>query len=106
MKPILQAVHPVLGAIEVAESVRFYQSLGFAVIFQDAPTNPRYAAVRRDVVELHIQWAGEEQWAYPTDHSTAAVLQPRIRVFRESRSLHSYDAKPLSRGRLHHYPTL
>jgi hypothetical protein len=37
------------------------------VVFQDAPTNPKYAAVRRDVVELHIQWADKDQWAYPTD---------------------------------------
>jgi predicted enzyme related to lactoylglutathione lyase len=67
MRANLQAVHPVLAASDVETSVRFYQSLGFAVAFQDAPTNPKYAAVRRDVVELHIQWADAEQWAYPTD---------------------------------------
>ena len=63
----LRAVHPVLGACDVEELVRFYQCLGFAVVFQDAPTNPKYVAVRRDGVELHIQWADKEQWAYPID---------------------------------------
>jgi len=51
----------------VAELVQFYQCLGFAVVFQDAPKNPRYVAVKRDNVELHLQWADKEQWAYPTD---------------------------------------
>jgi catechol 2,3-dioxygenase-like lactoylglutathione lyase family enzyme len=53
----LQAVHPVLGATDVEELVRFYDRLGFAVVFRDAPIDPKYAAVRRDGVELHIQWA-------------------------------------------------
>ena len=63
----LLAVHPVLGARDVEESVRFYQSLGFGLVFQDAPTNPKYVALKRDGVELHIQWADKEQWAYPVD---------------------------------------
>jgi hypothetical protein len=67
MRATLQAVHPVLGARDVDELARFYQRLGFVVVFQDAPTNPKYVAVKRDGVELHIQWADKEQWAYPTD---------------------------------------
>jgi predicted enzyme related to lactoylglutathione lyase len=67
MTASLRAVHPVLAASNVEESVRFYQSLGFAVVFQDAAINPKYVAVKRDGVELHIQWADKEQWAYPID---------------------------------------
>jgi catechol 2,3-dioxygenase-like lactoylglutathione lyase family enzyme len=67
MRANIRAVHPVLGARDVEESVRFYQSLGFAEVFRDASTNPKYVAVRRDGVELHIQWADKEQWAYPVD---------------------------------------
>ena len=67
MRADLEAVHPVLGASDVAESVQFYQCLGFAVVFQDAPIDPKYVAVKRDDVELHIQWADKEQWAYPID---------------------------------------
>jgi catechol 2,3-dioxygenase-like lactoylglutathione lyase family enzyme len=67
MSANLQAVHPVLAASNVEESVRFYECLGFAVVFQDVAINPKYVAVERDGVELHIQWADKEQWAYPTD---------------------------------------
>jgi len=67
MTASLHAVHPVLAASNVEESVRFYKSLGFAVVFQDAAINPKYVAVKRDGVELHIQWADKEQWAYPID---------------------------------------
>jgi hypothetical protein len=63
----IQAVVPVLGATDVEALVRFYDRLGFAVVFQDAPRNPKYVAVRRDGVELHIQWADKGQWAYPID---------------------------------------
>ena len=67
MRAHLQAVHPVLGASDVMELVKFYQCLGFTVVFEDAPVNPRYVAVKRDDVELHIQWADKGQWAYPID---------------------------------------
>jgi hypothetical protein len=67
MRADLQAVHPVFRARDVVESVQFYESIGFSLAFQDSPTNPKYAGVRRDGVELHIQWADEEQRAHPTD---------------------------------------
>ena len=63
----LQAVHPVLMANDVAASVQFYSTLGFTRSFVDHPDNPKYAAVTRDGVELHIQWADSEQWAHPID---------------------------------------
>jgi catechol 2,3-dioxygenase-like lactoylglutathione lyase family enzyme len=56
MKTRLQAVHPVLGASDVAASVLFYARLGFVLTFQDSPAAPRYATVQRDGVELHLQW--------------------------------------------------
>ena len=67
MRANFQAVHPVLAASNVEEMVRFYQCLGFAVVFQDAEINPKYVAVKREGVELHIQWADKEQSAYPID---------------------------------------
>ncbi len=67
MKAHLQGVHPVLAASDVTTSVQFYCDLGFTLLFQDAPEMPKYAGVARDGVELHIQWADPEQWAYPTD---------------------------------------
>ena len=67
MQARLQGVHPVLAASDVSASVAFYRRLGFAPLFQDKPGTPTYAGVVRDGVELHIQWADPEQWAYPTD---------------------------------------
>lgn len=56
-----------LASNDVAASVLFYSRLGFILTFQDNPTEPKYAALRRDTVELHIQWAGKDQWAHPVD---------------------------------------
>lgn len=67
MKASVLAIHPVLMARDVSESLGFYRALGFSLAFQDQPTEPRYAGVVRDGIELHIQWADSTQWAYPTD---------------------------------------
>lgn len=74
MKANLQAVHPVLGSPDVAASVAFYQRLGFVLLFVDSSGNPKYAGVARDGVELHIQWADEEQSAYPADRPAYRFL--------------------------------
>jgi catechol 2,3-dioxygenase-like lactoylglutathione lyase family enzyme len=52
----LLAVHPVLMASDVRRSTNFFVELGFATAFLDDPDNPRYAGLRRDDVEIHIQW--------------------------------------------------
>jgi catechol 2,3-dioxygenase-like lactoylglutathione lyase family enzyme len=62
--PVLLAVHPVLMCSDVDESIRFFQTLGFSLRFQDSPTSPQYAGVARDSVELHLQWHGDVQ-AFP-----------------------------------------
>jgi catechol 2,3-dioxygenase-like lactoylglutathione lyase family enzyme len=48
-------------------SVDFYRRLGFELSFQDDSSEPRYAVVKRDGVQLHIQWADQGQWAHPVD---------------------------------------
>jgi len=55
---------------DVAVAVRHYARLGFALAFEDSPTTPRYAAVRRDGVELHLQWHDESAWSHPGDRPT------------------------------------
>ena len=53
----LAGVIPVLPARDVSEAVRFYAGrLGFEVVFQDSPDRPLYAGIRRDAVELHLQF--------------------------------------------------
>jgi catechol 2,3-dioxygenase-like lactoylglutathione lyase family enzyme len=68
----MQDVIPVLPSRDVQASIEFYVSrLGFSLRFQDLPDEPRYAAVRRDDVELHIQWHDPAEWK--------AVERPMLR---------------------------
>ena len=74
MSTTIQALHPVLVAADIPESLAFYKKLGFTPSFQDDPSTPRYAAIQRDNIELHLQWADEQQWAYPTDRPAYRFL--------------------------------
>ena len=52
-----EAVNPVLQSKDVAKAINFYtQKLGFRLVGQDNPDDPKYAVIVRDSVELHIQW--------------------------------------------------
>lgn len=70
----ITAVHPVLMAREVADSLAFYARLGFEPDFADDPVAPRYAGIRRGPVELHLQWADPGQWAHPGDRPAYRFL--------------------------------
>lgn len=70
MKATLSAVHPVLMVRDVNAAVAFYQRLGFSLAFTDSDTQPTYAGVRRDGVELHLQWHDAAEWTYPNDRPT------------------------------------
>ena len=59
----LQAVNPVLPSRDVHASIAFYVTrLGFSLLGQDSPSDPRYAVVHRDGVDLHIQWHDPSEW--------------------------------------------
>ena len=58
----LEAVQPVLMVRDVSAAIAFYARLGFSEAFRDVPDAPRYAGVRRDGVELHLQWHSPEDW--------------------------------------------
>jgi catechol 2,3-dioxygenase-like lactoylglutathione lyase family enzyme len=74
MQPVLQGVHPVLAANDVSASIDFFGRLGFSEIFRDVSAGPKYAAVRRDDVELHIQWAASDQWVAGIDRPAYRFL--------------------------------
>ena len=62
-RAVFQSVQPVLPSRNVAASIDFYvDRLGFTLAFQDSPTDPRYAGVRRDGIELHLQWHDSAEW--------------------------------------------
>jgi catechol 2,3-dioxygenase-like lactoylglutathione lyase family enzyme len=66
----LEQVHPVLASRDVEASIAFFARMGFAATFRDDPANPRYAAVRRDGVELHLQWHDAAEWDAAGDRPT------------------------------------
>lgn len=59
----LIAVHPVLNVRDVAASVGWYERLGFQLAFVDSDQQPGYAGIRRDSIEIHLQWHSEQEWA-------------------------------------------
>ncbi|HTD28758.1 MAG TPA: VOC family protein [Xanthomonadaceae bacterium] len=79
-----------LMSSNVVASLGFYERLGFSVKFQDNPADPKYAAIARDRVELHLQWQDASQWAHPIDRPTYRfVVQDVDALYAE---LHARDA--------------
>jgi catechol 2,3-dioxygenase-like lactoylglutathione lyase family enzyme len=59
---MFRAVHPILGTRDLERALDFYQSkLGFTLAFRDPSGPTNYAGVRRDGVELHMQWQDEHE---------------------------------------------
>ncbi len=58
-----EQVQPVLPTRDVPDAIEFYvDRLGFTLAFLDSEDDPRYACVRRDAVELHLQWHDPAEW--------------------------------------------
>ena len=66
----LDSVQPVLMVRDVESALRFYRLLGFRETFRDTAEAPRYCGIRRDSVELHLQWHDAREWTYPNDRPT------------------------------------
>ncbi len=72
MKPRLLEINPVLPSQDVMHSVAFYvERLGFTLRGTDSNTDPRYAVIARDGVEIHLQWHDPAEWS--------AVERPMLR---------------------------
>lgn len=85
----LEAVHPVLMVRDVTASIQFFQLLGFEPAFRDAPTDPKYAGVRRDGVELHFQWHDAADFS-PGDRPTYRFLVHEVdELFEEFTARHA-----------------
>lgn len=83
----LEQVHPVLASRDVEASIAFYARMGFAATFRDNPVNPRYAGIRRDAVELHLQWHDAAEWDSGGDRPTYRfVVQDVDGLFAEFRA--------------------
>jgi catechol 2,3-dioxygenase-like lactoylglutathione lyase family enzyme len=92
------SLHPVLGARDVPLAVAWYvERLGFTLMFNDATDPIRYAGVRRDSVELHLQWQDERYFPAPGEDAPAyrfLVDDPDalFTEFRNSCALHATAA--------------
>ena len=78
---MIQAVHPVLMARDVASSIRFFGRLGFRFVFADVRSAPRYAVVTRDNCDLHLQWQDASQWQGSHDRPTYRFLVANVDTF-------------------------
>jgi catechol 2,3-dioxygenase-like lactoylglutathione lyase family enzyme len=59
---MFRAVHPILGTRDLERAVAFYvEQLGFELAFRDPSAPDNYAGVRREGVELHMQWQDEHE---------------------------------------------
>ena len=92
----LESVQPVLTSSDVAASIGFYELLGFKVVFRDRAADPKYVAVRRDGVELHLQWHDKSEWAHPGDRPTYRFpVQDVDGLFAELREKGAISAQPV-----------
>ncbi|MEM8857127.1 MAG: VOC family protein [Chloroflexota bacterium] len=79
------AVHPVLQSNNVRRAIDYYvENLGFRLMGQDNPDEPRYAVIARDSVELHIQWHDDEHFADESvDRPMLRFVIPNIELLYE-----------------------
>ena len=88
----LGAVKPVLMVRDVPASIRFFAALGFEALFTDSATDPKYAGVARDGVELHLQWHDASEWNYLNDRPTYRFAVDDVdRLFEEFRAVPNLD---------------
>src|SRR6516225_157269 len=59
---MFKETHPILGTRDIQREIEFYtQQLGFRLAFRDQAEPPNYVELRRDAVELHMQFQFEHE---------------------------------------------
>jgi len=94
MKGYLQEIHPVLPVKDVTKALDFYlKNLGFHIAFlpngeagADDDIKPLYAGVKRDNIEIHLQWHDEKEWDAFDRPSLRFVTQNIVALFDEYKS--------------------
>jgi len=75
----LHQIHPVLPVKNVIEALSFYVNrLGFMIAFADDPKNPTYAGVRRDDIEIHLQWHDANEWETKIERPMLRIVTQNI----------------------------
>jgi catechol 2,3-dioxygenase-like lactoylglutathione lyase family enzyme len=82
---------------DVAASLKFYEQLHFRTVFRDVDDKPMYSVVRRDAVELHLQWHDAREWNYPNDRPTYRFYVDKVDELADELSkLDGLDATPVA----------
>lgn len=77
-----------LPSRDVAAAIGFYVGrLGFELAFADSTRDPGYAGVRRDGIELHLQWHDAEEWSGVERPMLRFVVPAVEDLFEEYRNL-------------------
>jgi catechol 2,3-dioxygenase-like lactoylglutathione lyase family enzyme len=96
--PKLQSVKPVLMSRDIEASLAFYRRLGFDEIFRDDPAKPRYAGVRRDGIDLHLQWHAADAWGDTEDRPTYRFVVEEVdELFEEFGARNALNANSVVR---------
>lgn len=71
----LKTIHPVLPVKDISIAVGYYvNQLGFKLAFTDTTSAQGYAGVKRDRIEIHLQWHDEKEWIKGID-------RPMLRIY-------------------------
>ena len=90
----LLAVHPVLPSRNVPALIEFYVTrLGFSLAFQDTENEPRYAGLRRDNVEIHVQWHDPTEWEAVERPMLRFIVSDVQTLFEEYKDKHVFHDK-------------
>jgi len=90
----LRAVHPVLPTRDVRAALKYYvERLGFVAAFADSADSPGYAGVRRDDVELHLQWHDPAEWDRVERPSLRLLVADVDALFEEYRGRDVFHAQ-------------
>jgi len=78
-KGVLKYIHPVLPVKDVSKALSFYlDKLGFQIAFADDQTDPKYAGIYRDHIEIHLQWHDEKEWEVTIDRPMLRIVTDQI----------------------------
>lgn len=61
----------------------YVNKLGFDIAFADDDKDPKYAGVRRDGIEIHLQWHDEAEWEVEVDRPMLRIVTKNIELLFE-----------------------
>ncbi len=75
----LKQIHPVLPVKDVTKACTYYvEKLSFKLAFTDTTSAQGYAGIKRDAIEIHLQWHHENEWITGLDRPMLRIFVDRI----------------------------